>query len=90
MKAGGRDPQADTARWNLLHPVDLVEGEYRPAGFLCHGKRTGGCTGGRRTVFQMLSASNGGRQQSLAQEGGYDYFTTTLVHQSLEKCGKDQ
>ena len=50
----------------FLHPVDLVEGAYRQR-ILCMAK-AGGCTGGRRTVFQMLSASNGG--SSKAGSGG--------------------
>ena len=70
----------------FLHPVALVEGEYRPEDFI-PWQRTGGCTGGRRTVFQMLSASNGGSSKAGAG-GGYDYFTTTLSISPLKNAGK--
>ncbi len=51
----------------FLHPVDLVEGAYRPEDFYAMAKGMEDA-GGRRTMFQMLSASNGG--SSKAGSGG--------------------
>ena len=73
----------------FLHPVDLVEGAYRPEDFYAMAKGMEDVPEGGETMFQMLSASNGGSSKA-GSEGGYDYFTTTLSISPLKKCRKDQ
>ena len=70
----------------FLHPVDLVEGAYRPEDFMPWQRLEDVPEGGERCFkcyrLRMEAAAK------LAQEGGYDYFTTTLSISPLKNAGK--
>ena len=71
------------------HPVDLVEGAYRPEDFYAMAKGMEDVPEGGERCFKCYRLRMEAAAK-LAQEGGYDYFTTTLSISPLKKCGKDQ
>lgn len=71
----------------FLHPVELVEGEYRPEVFFQMAKGLEQVPEGGERCFRCyrLRMEEAAR---LAAEGGYDYFTTTLSISPLKNAGK--
>lgn len=72
---------------NFLHPVTLVEGEYRPQDFYDMARGLEKVPEGGERCFgcyrlRMEAAAR------LAKEGAYDYFTTTLSISPLKNAGK--
>lgn len=61
----------------FLHPVDLVEGAYRPEDFYAMAKGLEDVPEGGERCFKCYRLRMEAAAK-LAQEGGYDYFTTTL------------
>ena len=60
----------------FLHPVDLVEGAYRPEDFYAMAKGLEDVPEGGERCFKCYRLRMEAAAK-LAQEGGYDYFTTT-------------
>ena len=90
MRSGWQKIRRLISEMEFLHPVDLVEGAYRPEDFYAMAKR-----GWRMYRREENGVSKCYRLRmeaaaKLAQEGGYDYFTTTLSISPLKNCGKDQ
>ena len=71
----------------FLHPVDLVEGEYRPEDFYAMAKGMEDVPEGGERCFKCYRLRMEAAAK-LAQEGGYDYFTTTLSISPLKNAGK--
>ena len=71
----------------FLHPVSLVEGEYKPEDFYEMAKGLEDVPEGGERCFRCyrLRMEEAAR---LAKEGGYDYFTTTLSISPLKNAGK--
>ena len=70
----------------FLHPVDLVEGEYRPEDFYAMAKGMEDVPEGGERCFKCYRLRMEAAAK-LAQEGGYDYFTTTLSISPLKNAG---
>jgi predicted adenine nucleotide alpha hydrolase (AANH) superfamily ATPase len=71
----------------FIHPVEFVEGEYRPQDFYEMAKGLEDVEEGGERCFlcyrmRMEAAAK------LAAEGGYDYFTTTLTISPLKNAAK--
>lgn len=71
----------------FVHPVTFVEGEYHPEDFYAMAKGMETLPEGGERCFccyrlRMEAAAR------LAQEGNYDYFTTTLSISPLKNAGK--
>lgn len=75
------------AEMEFLHPVTLVEGEYRPEDFYAMARGLENVPEGGERCFKCyrLRMEEAAR---LAKEGGYDYFTTTLSISPLKNAGK--
>ena len=71
----------------FLHPVDLVEGAYRPEDFYAMAKGMEDVPEGGERCFKCYRLRMEAAAK-LAQEGGYDYFTTTLSISPLKNAGK--
>ena len=71
----------------FLHPVDLVEGAYRPEDFYAMAKGLEDVPEGGERCFKCYRLRMEAAAK-LAQEGGYDYFTTTLSISPLKNAGK--
>ena len=71
----------------FLHPVSLVEGEYKPEDFYEMAKGLEDVPEGGERCFRCyrLRMEEAAR---LAEQGGYDYFTTTLSISPLKNAGK--
>lgn len=72
---------------NFVHPVEFVEGEYCPGDFFEMAKGLEDVPEGGERCFgcyrmRMEEAAR------LAEEGGYDYFTTTLSISPLKNAEK--
>lgn len=75
------------AEMEFIHPVELLEGEYRPWVFFQMAKGLEAVPEGGERCFKCyrLRMEEAAR---LAAEGGYDYFTTTLSISPLKNAGK--
>ena len=71
----------------FLHPVDLVEGAYRPEDFYAMAKGLEDVPEGGERCFKCYRLRMEAAAK-LAQEGGYDYFTTTLSISPLKNAQK--
>ena len=71
----------------FLHPVALVEGEYRPEDFYVMAKGMEDVPEGGERCFKCYRLRMEAAAK-LAQEGGYDYFTTTLSISPLKNAQK--
>ena len=71
----------------FLHPVDLVEGAYRPEDFYAMAKGMEDVPEGGERCFKCYRLRMEAAAK-LAQEGGYDYFTTTLSISPLKNAQK--
>ena len=71
----------------FLHPVALVEGEYRPEDFYAMAKGMEDVPEGGERCFKCYRLRMEAAAK-LAQEGGYDYFTTTLSISPLKNAQK--
>ena len=71
----------------FLHPVSMVEGEYKPEDFYEMAKGLEDVPEGGERCFRCyrLRMEEAAR---LAEQGGYDYFTTTLSISPLKNAGK--
>lgn len=71
----------------FLHPVTLVEGEYKPEDFYEMARGLEDVPEGGERCFRCyrLRMEEAAR---LAEQGGYDYFTTTLSISPLKNAGK--
>ena len=71
----------------FVHPVSLVEGEYKPEDFYAMAKGLEDVPEGGERCFKCyrLRMEEAAR---LAREGSYDYFTTTLSISPLKNAGK--
>lgn len=69
------------------HPVEFLEGEYRPEEFFQMAKGLEDVPEGGERCFRCyrMRMEEAAR---LASEGGYDYFTTTLSISPLKNAGK--
>lgn len=71
----------------FIHPVQFIEGEYRPGDFYSMAKGMEDLEEGGERCFacyrmRMEAAAK------MAREGGYDYFTTTLSISPLKNAAK--
>ena len=71
----------------FIHPVQFIEGEYRPGDFYSMAKGMEDLDEGGERCFacyrmRMEAAAK------MAREGGYDYFTTTLSISPLKNAAK--
>ena len=71
----------------FLHPVALVEGEYRPEDFYTMAKGLEDVPEGGERCFKCYRLRMEAAAK-LAQEGGYDYFPSTLSISPLKNAGK--
>ncbi len=72
---------------NIGYPIAVVEGDYEPARFFAMAKGLEQCPeGGARcfACYEMRLRETAGR----AQEGAFDYFTTTLSISPLKNAAK--
>ena len=71
----------------FVHPVALVEGEYKPEDFYEMARGLEDVPEGGERCFRCyrLRMEEAAR---LAEQGGYDYFTTTLSISPLKNAGK--
>lgn len=69
------------------HPVEFVEGEYRPEEFFQMARGLEDAPEGGERCFRCyrMRMEEAAR---LASEGGYDYFTTTLSISPLKNAGR--
>ena len=71
----------------FLHPVTLVEGEYKPEDFYAMARGFENVPEGGERCFKCYRLRMEAAAR-LAQEGRYDYFTTTLSISPLKNAGK--
>lgn len=71
----------------FLHPVTLVEGEYKPEDFYAMARGFENVPEGGKRCFKCYRLRMEAAAR-LAQEGRYDYFTTTLSISPLKNAGK--
>ena len=71
----------------FVHPVAFVEGEYKPEDFYERARGLEDVPEGGERCFRCyrLRMEEAAR---LAEQGGYDYFTTTLSISPLKNAGK--
>ena len=72
---------------DFVHPVTLVEGRYDPKEFYDMAKGLEDIPEGGERCFRCYRLRME-EAAKLAEEGGYDYFTTTLSISPLKNAGK--
>ena len=72
---------------DFVHPVTLVEGRYDPKEFYDMAKGLEEIPEGGERCFRCYRLRME-EAAKLAEEGGYDYFTTTLSISPLKNAGK--
>lgn len=75
------------AGMEFLHPVELVEGEYRPEDFFEMAKGLEDVPEGGERCFRCYRMRME-EAAKLAREGGFDYFTTTLSISPMKNAQK--
>ena len=72
----------------FTHPVHIEEGTYDPQVFYEMAKGMEKVPEGGETLLSNATASAWKKRQNLHEEGGYDYFTTTLSISPLKNAEK--
>ena len=72
---------------NILHPIQILEGDYEPQEFYSIAKGLEHCPEGGERCFKCYTLRLE-KTAKRAKEGGYDFFTTTLTISPLKNAAK--